>query len=191
MPGDVTKTNHEPVWAVFNGTNLGLIDAGDVTVTFNEEWVDQMSHQTGGFKLESYYKGGSPTINIKALEVQTLANWEVAFPYGSPQSSSGNSRFSPTLVAAGSTTPYAGMKASAVTHPLILRPAQQYADASTEKSRDLYFMKAWCRSVGAMNFSIDNPQALDLTFDTLFDTTAGEGQHIWFLGLLTGTWIDA
>jgi hypothetical protein len=190
--GDVSKINHEPMWAIFGGANLGLIAPGSVTVNFTDEWVDQMAHQTGNLVLESYYKPGSPTIHIKAIEILTMANWAVAFPTGSAQGDGGSgSRFSPTLITAGTSTPYAGQKASTVDAQLTLRPAAQYADASTEKTRDLWFPSAWCRSVGEMQFDIEQPMAFDLTFGTLFVAGASEGEHLWIWGLKTGAWVDA
>lgn len=63
--GDITKTNHEPVWLIYNATCLGLIDAGQVTVSFTDSWVNQMSHQTGDAVLDAYFKPGSPTIKVK------------------------------------------------------------------------------------------------------------------------------
>lgn len=116
----------------------------------------------------------------------------MAFPTGSKQSDgSSGTRFSPTLITAGTSTPFAGIKASSLAQKLILRPATQYVDASTEKSRDFWVPKAFCSGVGDMIFETDAPQALDMTFQTLFIPTAGEGEHSWIYGLSTGTWVDA
>lgn len=191
--GDPTKVNREPMWALFNGVNLGLIAPGDVTVSFTDSWVNQTSHQLGpNAVLESYNQVGSPTIKVKTLEILTMANWAVAFPTGSAQSDgAAGSRYSPVLITDGNTTPFSGKKASAIAQKLILRPAAQYVDASTEKSRDLWFPKAWCSNMGDFQFSADSDMAFDMTFSTLFIPTAGEGEASWIWGLTTGTWVDA
>lgn len=194
MAYDITKTNHVPMRVLFGAAGseveLGYTEPGEITVTFNEEWVDQMAHQTGGRILDSYAKPGNPTIQVGLLEVTNLANWAVAFPLGSAQSSSGDARYSPTLITAGASTPHTGQKASSIAKRLILRPVST-ASSSTEDAFDLWFPKAWVRTVGDVQFGVDVAVVLNVTFGTLYTEAATEGEHIWLLGKPTGTWVDA
>lgn len=193
MAVDVTKINHEPMFVIFNGVELGYVREGEITVSFSEEWVDQMAHQTGNRVVESFYKGGgAPSVNIGLLQVQELANWAVAFPTGSAQSDGGSgTRFSPTLVTAGASTPHIGQKASAYAQVLVLRPAALYVNVSTETARDLWFPKAWCSGVGDIQYGVDQAVVLDCTFRALYVPGAAEGEHVWVYGLKTGAWVDA
>ena len=195
MPGTVGNLFHEPVWVVFNDVLLGLCNEGDITVSWNSEWIDQMSHQTGGHIIESYEKGGSPTVQVDLAEISNLDNWIVAFPVAQKQvdtDTTPNNR-----VTGGSLTtnaPYIGTKATAVASQLVLRPQAQYADTTTEKTRDMVFQKAWCRNVDDIPFSIDTPSTLSLTFGVLFDPTATQGDYEWIRGLETevsGAWTAA
>ena len=197
MPGTVSYLNHEPLWVVHgsSATLLGFSSEGDITVSFNEEWVDQMTHQTGAYVLESYHKGGPVTIEVSLAEINNWDNWVEAFPTGEKQVDTDtvpNARFSPHKLAAN--TPYIGTKATAVASDLILRPVADYVDVSTETTRDLTFPLAWCRNVDAIPFGIDTPSELALTFGVLFDPAATSGEHTWIRGLMsevTGAWAAA
>lgn len=195
MSYDVTKVNRVPMRVLFGAAGseveLGYTAEGAITVTFNEQWVEQKAHQTGDRTIEAYAKPGNPVIAVKLLEVATLSNWAVAFPLGSAQSDGGSgTRFSPTLITEGASTPHVGQKASSIAKKLILRPAST-ASSSTEDNFDLWFPKAYCASVGAIQFGVDADMMLDLTFNTLFTEAATEGEHLWVFGKTTGTWVDA
>jgi len=194
MGYDVTKTNRIPMRVLFNDVELGLCNEGEITVSFAQDWVEQMAHQMGKRVLEAYYNPGNPSITCGLLEVETLSNWEIAFPGGSPQQDgSANTRFSPTLITAGTSTPHIGQKASAYAKRLVLRPMKS-ASSSTEHSFDVWFPLAYVRSVGDMNFGVDSAIVLDLNFGTLYNPSATLGEHIWIKGLKTagsGTWTDA
>ena len=195
MPGTVANLFHEPVWVVFNDVLLGLAAEGDVTVTWNTEWVDQMSHQTGVHILESYDKGAAPTVDIELAEVANLDNWAIAFTAGQKQvdtDTTPNNRFASGSLTAN--TPYTGTRATAVAAQLVLRPEAQYVDTTTEQTRDMVFPKAWCRNVGDLLMGIDSPMTLPMTFGVLFDPAATEGDYEWFRGLETavaGSWAAA
>lgn len=195
MSYDISKTNHIPMRILFgtagSEVELGYSEPGEITVSFNQSWVEQMAHQTGGRALEAYAKHGNPTIQVGLMEVATLANWEVAFPNGSPQSDgSSGTRFSPTLVTAGATTPHTGQKASAIAKQLILRPVST-ASSSTEDNMDLWFPKAYVSAVRDIQYSVDVAVMLNVTFSTLYVENATEGEHLWILGKRTGAWVDA
>lgn len=188
MAGTATYLNHEPVWLVYNAVLLGLIDEGDVTVTINEDWVDQVCHQTGSHVLQSYFKGAQVNVEASLAEITNLDNWAVAFPTAQKQKDTATPPIN--RIAGGSattTTPYIGTTATSVAKVLILRPASLYVDASTETARDFLIPKAFCRAVGAIPFGIDSANVLPLTFSGIFDPAATEGEYLWIRGKLTGT----
>jgi len=90
MSYDVTKINNVPMRVLFGTAGaeveLGYTAPGEITVTFAEEWVEQMAHQTGNRVIEAYAKPGNPTIQVGLMEISTLSNWAIAFPLGSAQS---------------------------------------------------------------------------------------------------------
>jgi hypothetical protein len=195
MAIDVTKTNNVPMRVLFGTSGaeveLGLTAPGAITVEFNQSWVEQMAHQTGGRTIEAYAKPGNPVIQVSLMEVATLANWAIDFPLGSAQSDGASgTRFSPTLITEGASTPHVGQKASTIAKKLILRPVST-ASSSTEDNFDLWFPKAYVSAVGTMSFDVEEPVVLGLTFSTLFTPAAAEGEHIMVFGKTTGTWVDA
>ncbi len=195
MPGTVANLFHEQVWVVYNDVLLGLTGEGDVTVSWNTEWIDQMAQQTGGHILESYEKGGPPTIQVNLAEIANLDNFVVAFAAGQKQvdtDTTPNNRFAGGSLTANAA--YTGTKASAVASQLVLRPTSLYTDGTTETVRDMMFPKAWCRNVDDIPFGIDTPAELSLTFGVLFDPAATDGDYEWIRGLETavaGTWAAA
>lgn len=194
MPGTVSYTNNEPMWIVYNSTLLGFCGEGDVTLSIKGEWVDKLSHQTGNYLLDAFWKGERATVTADFSEVDNWDNWAVAFPIGEKQEDTDtppNNR----IVSNSSTanTPYIGARAESHDAKLILRPVALYVDASTETVRDVVLPKAFVREMGDVVYSIDNEELLPITWEALFDPDASSGAHLWFRGLetATGAWSAA
>jgi len=192
MPGTVSYTNNEPIWAIFNATLLGLVDEGDVTLSIKGEWVDKTAHQTGNYLLDAFWKGERCTVQATLAESDNWDNWAEAFPIGEKQADGAtppNNRVVGSPSAANS--PYIGQRATSYTSKLVLRPVAQYVDVSTEKSRDVVLPKAFVREMGDIVYSIDNAKVLPITFEALFDPDGTDGENLWIHGLETagaGSW---
>jgi len=179
---------------IWNSVLLGFTEPNDITVSFTNTWVDKMFHQTGEYIPEAYFNGQQATIQVDLSEINNWDNWIVAFPMWEKQIDTDTPPN--TRVVSNSSTssdPYTGTKASTLAQELILRPVAQYADVSTEKSRDFVFPKAWVRDVGDVLFQINTSNALSCTFGTLFDPSASDGEMLAFRGLetATGSWSAA
>jgi len=188
MAGTATYLNHGPMWVIYNAVNLGFLNEGEVTLTINQDWVDQLCHQTGSHVVQSYFKGEQVDVEASLAEITNLDNWVVAFQTAQKQKDTATPPIN--RIASGSATttaPYIGTTATSVAKVLILRPVSLYTDASTETAQDFVIPKAFCRNAGAIPHGIDTANVLPLHFSGIFDPAATEGEYLWVRGKLTGT----
>lgn len=190
-PGTIGNTNKVPVWVVYNDVALGYCEAGDITLTVTPDWTEQMFHQTGSNLMDAYLKGHRVTVQCSLAETENVDTWEVAFLGGEEQ----NDTSSPPLerFVLGDKTEWAagtfiGRKATAVAKELKLIPVSAYTTASTHTGDDIVIPKAFCRTVGDIQYSIDNDCALACTFEALFDATDANGAGLLYRGVSAGTW---
>ena len=195
MAGTVSNTNKLPVWAVFNGVNLGFLDEGDVTVTITPSWTDQMAHQTGNYLLDAYFNGARVTASMSMSETAEMDRWEDAFSFGEKQidaSTPPEERFAMTQIVTTTNSSFTGARATAVAQKLEFIPVKDYAgSAATETALNLVIQKAFCRDVGDITMSIETGMVLPCTFEGLFDPTALEGENLFWIGKTTETWTAA
>ena len=194
MPGTVSYMNNEPMWVVFADTLLGFADEGDITLSIKGEWVDKLSHQTGNYLLDAFWKGERCTITANLAEVDNWDTWGIAFPIGEEQADAATPPAS-RYVSNSSTanTPYIGQRAESFDGQLVLRPVALYVAANTETVRDIMIPKAFVREVGDITYSIDNAETLPITWEALFNPDALKGAHLWTRGIETPTsaWVAA
>ena len=188
MAIDTTKINNEAISVIYKTVDLGLIEPGGATVTWNMEWVKRKGNQTGNATIEAFDKGVDLEITVAFSEVDNWSLWAAAFQAtGEVQTFSAASRFAGHDNAT-SAVQIVGQKASAFAGILVLRPLRS-GSLTTEYAHDLTFPKAWCMNVGDIQFDVDAPETLELTFGVLYDSTATDGEQQWFRGLSTGTWV--
>ncbi len=187
--------NHVPAWVLFNDVLLGFTNEGDISISMNQEWVSQTVAQAGANEVQAYNKGGTPTISVELAEIYNWDNWIVAFPNAEKQADDATP---PANRIAGhsatTTTEYIGQKATSVAQNLVIRPAVDYTDETTETANDFLIPLAYCSSVGDIPFGVDTPMVLPLEFRALFDPAATLGANQWIYGMdadATGTWAAA
>ncbi|MCP4898888.1 MAG: hypothetical protein GY906_18100 [bacterium] len=194
MPGTVSYTAKEPVWALAGSamdslTLYGLLGEGDITVTITPEYVDEMAHQTGAYVLDKFFNGATVVAEFELKEVLNWAMWPEVFPNGERQidtSTPPNDRFA--FNSSTSTDPYVGTRATSQAQYFVFRPVRQYADAATEKSRDLVIPKGFNAGPVALTYSSETSQVFPFEVHGLFDPDASDGENLLYQGLTTGTW---
>jgi hypothetical protein len=146
------------------GGELGAVASGGSTLSTGQELVDIQSDQTGAIVLNQIITGGSITLEIPLIEMNT-ANWErlVGKVFGDIEDVNGSE-----LVGYGtsklytSSFDYAGQL---VGHP-VRKPL-------TDRSEDIVFWKT-APVLNSLNYSGTDIQQADLSFTALRDTTKPE-----------------
>lgn len=200
MAGTLANTNKVPVWVCFGTAgaevNLGFCNPGDITLTVNEEWSEQMFHQTGTYLNDAYFNGARATVTCELAETESLDTWAAAFGFGEKQEDAAtppNTRFAFNTIDTVNAQFDIGTKASTLAKSLLLIPQAVYVTASTENADNIVLPKAWVRNVGDILFSVENNCVLPVTFEALFDASSTTGGNLLFRGkkTATGAWAAA
>jgi len=195
--GTISYMSNTPIVPIYKDTALGFTE-GATTVNITEEWVDQMSAQTGRYPLDAYAVRGIVTCTMQLKEVR---NWDVLallFPMGEKQidtSTPPSTRFVGNRITDATSTGYTGDKASSHWGELKLSPVSDYdGTPANETTYDFVIPQAIPGVNGAIPFDIEAPEVLEVTFTGYFDPAATEGDYMWIRGLqtaLSGSWAAA
>lgn len=195
--GTATNINKEPVWVVWNDTNLGYIDEGDAVVRITPSYEMQTTHQTGVSPIEAYFNGYTVEVEVSFAEVDNWDLWPIAFLFGEKQADTDttpNNRFVGHQIADVANSQFVGQKVATVSKQLELKPVRGYTAANTEYLHDWVFPKAFCTNVGDIPFSSTSNNVAPLTFSALLDPTDTAGAGMFWRGLETevsGSWAAA
>ena len=190
MAGTVSNTNKVPVWVCFNDVNLGICNAGDVTVKVSSVWAETLTHQSGNYLVNAHFNGASATVTCNFAETEEPDTWLAAFGFGDKQTYSESERFAFNTIDAVASQWDIGTRATGIDHMLVLIPTASYAAADTEGDDDIVIQSAFCRNVGDIIFSSETNQGLECTFEALLATDVA-GANLMIRGTQTGVWSES
>lgn len=202
--GDVTLTNKEPCYVIYDDSVMGLSETGDATIAITSDWTERTFQQTGSFPVEKYFNGAQVTLTATISEILHNAagttvnpNWLRVFPWATVMDTS--DPYQRVVFSRGNVSPLTGIHIGqkgtdlAVAWKVVSQEAvNSYATTPAHTDRDFTIHQGLCTSVDGISFG-NEAQVFSITVEGLYDpavSTPGEGQQFATYGQVNGIWND-